>query len=169
MSRNPDRDTPLVIRLSGSLFTSRIITDGVVCNYRSNSASVTCYFGNDFGDVGIVTNTSCDPFNRRAIRVSMGSVFLIPWTTIPADSITETMHNYGFQTIAMALRKDSIAIDDAKLKKQERLALIMGNEGDGLPLQTIESADYVVRIPMYHNVDSLNVAAASAIAFWELR
>ena len=119
-------------------------------------------------DAALVTNTSCDPFNRRAIRVSMGSVFLIPWTTIPADSITETMHSYGFQTIAMALRKDSIAIDDAKLKQQERLALIMGNEGDGLPLQTIESADYVVRIPMYHNVDSLNVAAASAIAFWEL-
>ena len=120
-------------------------------------------------DAAIVTNTSCDPFNRRAIRVSMGSVFLIPWTTMPSDSITETMHRYGFRTIAMALRDNSISIDDANLKQQERLALIMGNEGDGLPQETIDCADYIVRIPMFHNVDSLNVAAASAIAFWELR
>ena len=144
-----------------------VIMDGVV-----DSTNIGSMFRSAAAlgiDAALVTNTSCDPFNRRAIRVSMGSVFLIPWTTIPSDSITETMHNYGFQTIAMALRKDSIAIDDAKLKKQERLALIMGNEGDGLPRKTIESADYVVRIPMYHNVDSLNVAAASAIAFWELR
>ena len=138
-----------------------VIMDGVV-----DSTNIGSMFRSAAAlgiDAALVTNTSCDPFNRRAIRVSMGSVFLIPWTTIPSDSITETMHNYGFQTIAMALRKD------AKLKKQERLALIMGNEGDGLPRKTIESADYVVRIPMYHNVDSLNVAAASAIAFWELR
>ena len=143
-----------------------VIMDGVV-----DSTNIGSMFRSAAAlgiDAAIVTNTSCDPFNRRAIRVSMGSVFLIPWTTMPSDSITETMHNYGFQTIAMALRKDSIAIDDAKLKQQERLALIMGNEGDGLPQKTIESADYVVRIPMYHNVDSLNVAAASAIAFWEL-
>lgn len=143
-----------------------VIMDGVV-----DSTNIGSMFRSAAAlgiDAALVTNTSCDPFNRRAIRVSMGSVFLIPWTTIPSDSITETMHNYGFQTIAMALRKDSIAIDDAKLKKQERLALIMGNEGDGLPQKTIESANYVVRIPMYHNVDSLNVAAASAIAFWEL-
>ena len=119
-------------------------------------------------DAALVTNTSCDPFNRRAIRVSMGSVFLIPWTTIPSGSITQTLHQYRFRTIAMALRDNSIAIDDTRLRQEERLALIMGNEGDGLPQQTIDAADYIVRIPMYHNVDSLNVAAASAIAFWEL-
>lgn len=144
-----------------------VIMDGVV-----DSTNIGSMFRSAAAlgiDAALVTNTSCDPFNRRAIRVSMGSVFLIPWTTIPSDSITETMHNYGFQTIAMALRKDSIAIDDAKLKQQERLALIMGNEGDGLPQETIDCADYIVRIPMFHNVDSLNVAAASAIAFWELR
>lgn len=120
-------------------------------------------------DAVLVTTTSCDPFNRRAVRVSMGSVFLVPWTVIdPAESIVDIMHAYGFKTVAMALRDDSVLLDDASLKNQDRLAIIMGNEGDGLPQETIDHADYVVRIPMYHGVDSLNVAAASAVAFWEL-
>lgn len=117
-------------------------------------------------DAVLLTPSSCDPLNRRAVRVSMGSVFLVPWTVL--DSY-ETLHALGFKTAAMALKKRSVPIDDPVLKAEERLAIIMGTEGDGLPQQTIDAADYVVLIPMYHNVDSLNVAAASAVAFWELR
>ena len=121
-------------------------------------------------DAILLTPTSCDPLNRRAIRVSMGSVFLIPWTWIaPQQDTTELLHQHGFKSVAMALRDRSIDLDDSILKTEPRLAIIMGNEGDGLSQQSIDHADYVVKIPMYHNVDSLNVAAASAIAFWELR
>ena len=116
-------------------------------------------------DAVVVTPTCCDPFNRRAIRVSMGSVFLVPWTWASIEDV----HKLGFKTVAMALRKRSVDLDDPVLKQEERLALVMGNEGDGLSQQVIDGADYVVKIPMYHNVDSLNVAAASAVAFWELR
>jgi tRNA G18 (ribose-2'-O)-methylase SpoU len=97
----------------------------------------------------------------------MGSVFLVPWTWL--DGPVSKLKNYGFRTAAMALCDDSIALDDPRLKQEERLAVIMGTEGDGLPHQTIEEADYTVRIPMAHGVDSLNVAAAAAVAFWELR
>lgn len=114
----------------------------------------------------LLTADSCDPYNRRAIRVSMGSVFLLPWAWISHD--INIVHNYGFKTVAMALRHDSIALDDIRLKKEPRLAVVMGTEGEGLPFQAIDCADYVVKIPMAHGVDSLNVAAASAIAFWEL-
>lgn len=114
----------------------------------------------------LLTTDSCDPLNRRAVRVSMGSVFLLPWTWI--DAPLESLHEYQFETVAMALTPHSIQIDDARLRKSPRLAIIMGTEGDGLPHDIIEKADHVVRIPMHHNVDSLNVAAASAIAFWEL-
>ena len=97
----------------------------------------------------------------------MGTVFLVPWTWI--DHPIPTLHQYGFRTVAMALTDKSIALDDARLKAEQQLAVIMGTEGDGLPEQTISEADYVVRIPMAHGVDSLNVAAAAAVAFWELR
>lgn len=117
-------------------------------------------------DAVLLTRSSCDPLNRRAIRVSMGSVFLVPWTWLNSYS---TLHQLGFKTAAMALSDDSIALDDPILKQQDRLAIIMGTEGEGLPQKTIEDADYVVRIPMSHHVDSLNVAAAAAVAFWELR
>jgi tRNA G18 (ribose-2'-O)-methylase SpoU len=116
-------------------------------------------------DAVLLTRNACDPLNRRAIRVSMGSVFLVPWTWL--DDY-DTLHNLGFTTAAMALTDDSIALDDPRLKGVEKLAIIMGTEGDGLPAQTIRGADYVVRIPMSHQVDSLNVAAAAAVAFWEL-
>ncbi|MBQ5705007.1 MAG: RNA methyltransferase [Bacteroidaceae bacterium] len=118
-------------------------------------------------DAVLLTPTSCDPLNRRAVRVSMGSVFLVPWTWLdaPIDSLGE----YGFRTAAMALTDDSISIDSPLLAAEERLAIVMGTEGDGLAHETIASADYVVRIPMSHGVDSLNVAAAAAVAFWELR
>ena len=119
-------------------------------------------------DAVLLTPTACDPLNRRAVRVSMGSVFLVPWTWID-EPVTPHLHDLGFRTAAMALSDDSIALDDPLLKQEPRLALIMGTEGDGLSHEAITAADHVVRIPMQHGVDSLNVAAAAAVAFWELR
>lgn len=116
-------------------------------------------------DAVLLTRNACDPLNRRAVRVSMGSVFLVPWTWL--DDY-KTLHDLGFKTAAMALTNNSIALDDQRLKAIEKLAIIMGTEGDGLPVQTKSDADYVIRIPMSHQVDSLNVAAAAAVAFWEL-
>ena len=118
-------------------------------------------------DAVLLTRDTCDPLNRRAVRVSMGSVFLVPWTWL--DGPITSLHEYGFRTAAMALSDNSISLDDARLKEEPRLAVIMGTEGDGLPQQTISEADYTVKIPMAHHVDSLNVAAAAAVAFWELR
>lgn len=118
-------------------------------------------------DAVLLTPTSCDPLNRRAVRVSMGSVFLVPWTWLEAP--IPSLHDLGFRTAAMALSDNSISLNHPALKEEKKLALIMGTEGDGLSTQVIEEADYVVRIPMSHAVDSLNVAAASAVAFWELR
>jgi len=115
----------------------------------------------------LLTRDSCDPLNRRAVRVSMGSVFLVPWAW--ADQPYDSLRQLGFKTVAMALTHRSITLDDPCLTAQERLAIVMGTEGDGLPAQAIEGADYVARIPMQHGVDSLNVAAASAVAFWQLR
>lgn len=132
-------------------------------------------------DAVVLTPNSCDPLNRRAVRVSMGSVFLVPWTWLPATendkrkagekdaSPFASLQQLGFKTVAMALTDKSISIDAPELQAEPRLAIVMGTEGDGLPKETIHSCDYVVRIPMSHQVDSLNVAAASAIAFWELR
>ena len=117
-------------------------------------------------DAVLLTRDSCDPLNRRAVRVSMGSVFLVPWTWL--DAPAASLHDIGFRTAAMALTDNSIALDDTRLKAEPRLAIIMGTEGDGLPHATIAESDYVVRIPMAHCVDSLNVAAAAAVAFWEL-
>ena len=117
-------------------------------------------------DAVLLTRDSCDPLNRRAVRVSMGTVFLIPWTWL--DAPASSLHDIGFRTAAMALTDNSVALDDTKLKAEPRLAIIMGTEGDGLPHSTIIESDYVVRIPMAHTVDSLNVAAAAAVAFWEL-
>lgn len=115
----------------------------------------------------LLTRGACDPLNRRAIRVSMGSVFLVPWTWL--DEPIGSLRQLDFRTVAMALTDDSIPLDSPRLQAEPRLAIIMGTEGDGLPHATIVDADYVVRIPMAHGVDSLNVAAASAVAFWQLR
>lgn len=115
----------------------------------------------------LLTTDTCDPLNRRAVRVSMGSVFLVPWTWM--DGPLEHLYDLGFRTAAMALTDRSVPIDHPALATEPRLAIILGTEGDGLPQDTITRADYVVRIPMSHGVDSLNVAAASAVAFWELR
>ncbi|MBQ5937865.1 MAG: RNA methyltransferase [Bacteroidaceae bacterium] len=124
-------------------------------------------------DALLMTRDSCDPLNRRAVRVSMGSVFLVPWTWLDAEdgTLAGTVHKLremGFTTAAMALRKDDVNIDDQQLKQTERLALIMGTEGDGLPEAIIDASDLVVKIPMHHGVDSLNVGNAAAIAFWEI-
>lgn len=118
-------------------------------------------------DAVLLTRNSCDPLNRRAVRVSMGSIFLVPWGWL--DGGIEQLHSIGFETAAMALTDNSIPIDSPILKSIPKLAIIMGTEGDGLPQETIEAASHVVRIPMSHNVDSLNVAAAASVAFWELR
>ena len=118
-------------------------------------------------DAVLLTPTSCDPLNRRAVRVSMGAVFLVPWTWI--ETPLTSLHDLGFRTAAMALTDQSVSIDHPALQQEPRLAIIMGTEGDGLAQEVITEADYTVRIPMSHQVDSLNVAAAAAVAFWELR
>ena len=126
-------------------------------------------------DAVLVTPTCCDPLYRRAVRVSMGTVFQVPWTRIgetPADwpgPGLARLRALGFKTAAMALSDDSVPIDDPRLMGEERLAIVLGTEGDGLAERTIAACDYTVRIPMAHGVDSLNVAAASAVAFWQLR
>ena len=126
-------------------------------------------------DAVLVTPTCCDPLYRRAVRVSMGTVFQIPWTRIgatpdqwPGEGM-EQLRRLGFKTAAMALREDSVSIEDPRLMAEDKLAIILGTEGDGLAASTIAQCDYTVRIPMSHGVDSLNVAAASAVAFWQLR
>ena len=125
-------------------------------------------------DAVLVTPGCCDPLNRRAVRVSMGTVFQIPWTWIgtqaadwPADGMAR-LHAMGFQTAAMALREQALSVDDPQLLSVPRLAVLLGTEGTGLLDETISLCEYVVKIPMSHGVDSLNVAAASAVAFWEL-
>ncbi len=118
-------------------------------------------------DAVLLGPTACDPLNRRAVRVSMGTVFLVPWARLERGP--EELRELGFATAAMALRDDSVSLDDPALRREERLALIMGTEGEGLPQATIDACDYTVRIPMAHGVDSLNVAAAAAVACWELR
>lgn len=122
-------------------------------------------------DAVLLTSACSDPLYRRSIRVSMGTVFQIPWTMfLPSEEGTEMeiLHKLGFRTAAMALSDNSIRIDDPILKSEEKLAVILGTEGMGLQPETIAACDYTVRIPMSHGVDSLNVAAASAVAFWEL-
>ena len=126
-------------------------------------------------DAVLLTPGCSNPLYRRAARVSMGTVFQIPWTFIGSEmsdwpeSGMEKLRSLGFKTAAMALRDDSVSIDDPKLLAEEKLAIILGSEGDGLTNDTIADCDYTVKIPMYHDVDSLNVAAASAVAFWQLR
>lgn len=118
-------------------------------------------------DAILLTPTSCDPLNRRSIRVSMGTVFNIPWCFL--DAPVRSLKNYGFSTIAMALKPDSIPLDSPVLASLTRAAIILGTEGDGLADNVIADADYSVVIPMHHDVDSLNVASAAAVVFWQLR
>ena len=125
-------------------------------------------------DAVLLTPTTCDALNRRAVRVSMGTVFQVPWTRLgdapgewPGPGL-ERLRAMGFKTCALALSDDTLDIDDPVLARQERLALVLGTEGDGLAPETVATCDYAARIPMSHGVDSLNVAAAGAVAFWEL-
>ena len=126
-------------------------------------------------DAVLLTPGCSDPLYRRSARVSMGTVFQIPWTYIGSEVNhwpepgMDILRKLGFKTTAMALRDDSLSVDDPELAQVEKLAIILGSEGDGLTDTTIADCDYTVKIPMYHGVDSLNVAAASAVAFWELR
>lgn len=123
-------------------------------------------------DAVLLTSDCCDPFNRRALRVSMGTVLQIPWAYIEADAAEaypKQLNALEFKTAAMALTDKSVSIDDKNLCTEEKLAIILGSEGHGLPAATISACDYTVKIPMFYGVDSLNVAAASAVAFWELR
>lgn len=126
-------------------------------------------------DAVLVTPACYDPLYRRAVRVSMGTVFQVPWSRIGTNAHNwaregvPLLRELGFTTAAMALSDDSISLDDPKLKECDKLALVFGTEGDGLAASTISNCDYTVRIPMQHGVDSLNVAASSAVAFWELR
>lgn len=119
----------------------------------------------------LLSPTCCDPLNRRSVRVSMGTVFQMPWTYVndwPLGGIAK-LYELGFSTVALALSDKAVSIDDVSLKQHDRLAIIMGTEGDGLSFQTIEACDHVAMIPMQKGVDSLNVAAAAAVAFWQLR
>ena len=122
-------------------------------------------------DAVLLTPGCSNPLYRRSARVSMGTVFQIPWGYTPEwpEAGMEQLHALGFKTAAMALSDNSVSIDDPSLLAEEKLAILMGSEGDGLTETTIANCDYTVKIPMYHGVDSLNVAAASAVAFWQLR
>lgn len=123
----------------------------------------------------LLTAEGADPLYRRAVRVSMGTVFQIPWTRLRGENCAwphpgmELLRSMGFRTAAMALTDDSVSIDDESLNREDKLAIILGTEGDGLASSTIADCDYTVRIPMFNGVDSLNVAAASAVAFWQLK
>ena len=119
-------------------------------------------------DAVLLTPGCSNPLYRRSARVSMGTVFQVPWTYL-GENWVEQLRQQGYKTAAMALKDDSYSIDDPELRAVELLAVVLGSEGDGLAAETIENCDYTVKIPMYHGVDSLNVAAASAVAFWELR
>lgn len=119
-------------------------------------------------DAVLLTPSCADPLYRRAIRVSMGTVFQIPWTLLAWESPVPALKELGFETAAMALEPLSVPIDDPRLAAAEKLAVLLGSEGDGLTADTIAASDYTVRIPMAYGVDSLNVAAASAVAFWQL-
>ena len=121
----------------------------------------------------LLTHASVDPLTRRTARTSMGTVFQIPWAQAAledstGEAILETLNKHGFKTVAMALTEDSTSVDNDDIRANEKVAVLLGTEGTGLPKDVIAACDYRVMIPMYHGVDSLNVAAASAISFWEL-
>ena len=159
------RPAPLPLEKVCSHASRVVVIDGVV-----DTTNIGAIFRSAAAlgiDAVLLTRSSCDPLNRRAVRVSMGSVFLVPWTWL--DAPVSSLNDLGFQTVAMALSDNAISLDNPILKTIERMAIVMGTEGDGLALSTISACNYVVKIPMKHHVDSLNVAAASAVAFWELR
>ena len=173
-------DREMLARLTGYE-----LTRGVLCAFRRpaplsvevDSTNVGAIFRSAAAlnmDAVLITPSCCDPLCRRAVRVSMGTVFQVPWAQIgacpadwPENGMTQ-LHALGFQTAAMALSDRSVSIDDSALAAEPKLAVVLGTEGDGLAHSTIAACDYTVKIPMAHGVDSLNVAAASAVAFWQL-
>ena len=143
----------------------------VVLEEVENPTNVGAIFRNAvglFADGVLLTNDTCDPLYRRSIRVSMGNVFKTRWAYVDKENYIDSLHKAGFKTVAFALRDDCVDIDDENLNKEDKLAIIMGSEGYGLLEKTIENSDYVVKIKMNSEVDSLNVASASGIALWQL-
>lgn len=171
--RRPEATPSLAERIGEDADISRVIANArriVVIDGVVDTTNIGAIFRSAAAlgiDAVLLTPTACDPLNRRSVRVSMGSVFLIPWARLKEP--ISSLNGLGFETAAMALKDRSISIGDPILKTIPRLAIIMGTEGEGLDDAVIAAADHVVKIPMYHNVDSLNVAAAAAVAFWELR
>lgn len=149
---------------------SRIVVVDNVVNSTNTGAILRAAAALGMGAV-LFSPTCCDPLNRRSVRVSMGTVFQVPWTYIPAwpRPAMDQLHSMGFKTVALALTPTAVPIDHPALVAEERLAIVLGTEGDGLLQSTIESCDYRAIIPMQRGVDSLNVAAAAAVAFWQLR
>lgn len=158
--RKPAPDTEEICRNSKNI----AVLEGV-CDTTNIGALFRCAAALGIDGI-LLTPDTCDPFNRRCIRVSMGSVFLVPWA-FSSDPI-EILKNHGFTTIAMTLHQDSVSIADPVLKKFQKKAIVLGTEGDGLSKHLISKCDFKAIIPMHHNVDSLNVGAAASIAFWEL-
>ena len=197
LARCPDATVYTADRSVLQVLTGYVLTRGVLCAMRRpaphtaeelcrnahrvavlegivDSTNIGAIFRSAaaLGMDGVLLTSDCsNPLYRRAIRVSMGTVFQIPWTFLdsswPLPGISE-LKNHGFHTVSMALRCDSVSIDDPKLSSKQKLAVILGSEGEGLLDETIDNCDDTVCIPMFHGVDSLNVAAASAVAFWEL-
>lgn len=168
MKRPKERTAAEVLKNAKRVAVLEAVTDSTNVGALMRSAAALNI------DAVLITPSCCDPLCRRAIRVSMGTVFLVPWARIgtsEADFRTagiDLLHEMGFTTCAMALSDDSVGIDDPAIKKSERVALILGTEGTGLEKETIRRCKYTVKIPMSHGVDSLNVAAAGAIGFWEI-
>ena len=157
-----------------SLFDLKTVCEGkrriVVLENVMNPTNIGAIFRSAAAlnmDAVLLTSGCSNPLYRRAIRVSMGTVFQVPWTFVPEDWQNQ-LRELGFKTAAMALTDDSISLRDPALSKVEKLAIVMGTEGEGLAKETISNCDYTIKIPMSHGVDSLNVAAASAVAFWQL-
>ena len=161
MKRKPPSDVSEILRGK-----SRIVVLDKVMNPTNVGAIIRSAAALGM-DAVLLTPGCSDPLYRRAARVSMGTVFQIDWAFLPDDSLDE-IKAMGFKTVAMALKDNSLSIGDSRFAKEEKLAIVMGTEGDGLADKTIDNCDYTVKIPMYHGVDSLNVAAASAVAFYEL-
>ncbi len=168
MRRPPETDPSVILRASRRIAVIEGVVDPTNIGAIFRSAAALNM------DAVLIDPTCCDPLHRRAVRVSMGTVFQVPWARIgerPATLAGQGMallRAHGFKTAAMALNDSAISIDDPVLTAEEKLAVVLGTEGDGLPHATIAACDYCVMIPMSHGVDSLNVAAAGAVAFWQL-
>ncbi len=169
MKRPPERSVEEILKDAKRIAVLEEITDSTNIGALFRSAAALGI------DAVLVTPTCCDPLCRRAVRVSMGTIFRVPWTKIGSTKADwpekglYLLNSLGFKTVAMALTDKSVSIDDKELMNEEKLAIILGTEGDGLSKTTIAKCDYTARIPMSHGVDSLNVAAAGAVAFWQLR